>query len=411
LYALGMFLSLNMNSKYKVFTYKSTMWADAAGYYMYLPVSIIYQWDYDALPAGIDTLTGSGFYLLEDKKVVFTKYTSGVSYLQLPFFLVTHAYVKLTNEKADGFSKPYVNAMLFSGVFYMLLGLFLLYFVLNSFFDKRASLFAVLGLVLCTNLYFYGIEHPGLSHVYSFFLAALLLYIINKYREKRLFLIIPLMALLVLIRPTNLLLVGMLLVFYFNRVSWAEIKKIGVKKILFALVLGFLVFVPQMFYWHYASGSWITYSYKGEGFSNWNSPKILEVLFAPLNGFLTYAPIFVLAFIGWFFYKPINKAFTFGVIALFLLLVYVNASWWSWQFGCAYGGRAFVDYYPFLAFGLAAFIQRKVFLNQMTKVVFALIFFVFVTYNILFIYGYDDCWYSTTWDYGYILNVLRGDLS
>jgi hypothetical protein len=267
----------------------------------------------------------------------------------------------------------------------------------------------VIGLVLCTNLYFYGIEHPGLSHVYSFFLASLGLFIINKFKEKNLLLLMPLMALLVLIRPTNLLLVGMLLVFYFNQVSWEEIKKISWVKILSALFLSFLVFVPQMFYWHYVSGNWITYSYKGEGFTNWNSPKILEVLFAPLNGFLTYAPIFVLAFIG-LFYKPVNKTFTFGVMVLFLLLIYVNASWWSWQFGCAYGGRAFVDYYPFLAFGLAAFVQRNVFLNKMTKIAFTLLFLVFVTYNMLFIYGYDDCWYSSTWDYGYILKVLRGEL-
>jgi hypothetical protein len=134
MYVLAMFLSLNMNSKYKVFTYKSTMWADAAGYFMYLPVSLIYQWDYDALPPGIDTLTGSGFYMLQDKKVVFTKYTSGIAVLQLPFFVAAHLYAKMSGAEASGFSQTYVNGMLFSGVFYLLLGLYLLYFVLNFFF-------------------------------------------------------------------------------------------------------------------------------------------------------------------------------------------------------------------------------------------------------------------------------------
>jgi hypothetical protein len=399
-----------MNSKYKVYTYKSTMWADAAGYYMYLPVSLIYQWDYDALPLGIDTLTGSGFYMLQDKKVVFTKYTSGIAVLQLPFFGAAHLYTKVSGTEASGFSKPYVNGMLFSGVFYMLLGLFLLYFVLIGFFNKSSALLTVIGIALCTNLYFYGIEHPGLSHVYSFFLASLGLFIIHKYKTKKLLLLMPLMALLVLIRPTNFLLVGMLLVFYFNQISWESIKKISWINILSALILSFMVFVPQMFYWHYVSGNWITYSYQGEGFTNWNSPKILEVLFAPLNGFLTYAPIFIFAFWGYLF-KPLSKSFAIGTMLLFVFLVYVNASWWSWQFGCAYGGRAFVDYYPFLAFGLAYFIQEKIMKYKNRIIMFSIVFVLMIVYNIMFIYGYDDCWYSTTWDYGYILNVLRGDLS
>jgi len=33
------------------------------------------------------------------------------------------------------------------------------------------------------------------------------------------------------------------------------------------------------------------------------------------------------------------------------------ASWWDWQFGGSYGHRGFVDLFPVLAIGLAAFFE------------------------------------------------------
>ena len=62
LYLVGLLLSTNMNCKYKIFTYKSAMWADASGYYVYLPATFIYDWKAETMPKRMDTLTGLGFY-------------------------------------------------------------------------------------------------------------------------------------------------------------------------------------------------------------------------------------------------------------------------------------------------------------------------------------------------------------
>jgi hypothetical protein len=40
---------------------------------------------------------------------------------------------------------------------------------------------------------------------------------------------------------------------------------------------------------------------------------------------------------------------------VFVLDTYLIASWWDWQFGGSYGHRGFVDLFPILGIGLAAF--------------------------------------------------------
>jgi len=48
------------------------------------------------------------------------------------------------------------------------------------------------------------------------------------------------------------------------------------------------------------------------------------------------------------------------VIPTCLVLIadtYLIASWWDWQFGASYGHRGFIDLFPLLALGLAAFFE------------------------------------------------------
>ncbi len=395
-----MFLSLNMNSKYKIFTYKSTMWADASGYYVYLPATFIYQWDVNSMESGIDTLTGRGFEIQRDKNKLFSKYTSGISYLQLPFFAAAHLYTKITNGKSDGFSQNYVNALLFSGVFYFLLALFCLFYFLGFYFSKTTSLLTCIALALCTNLYYYGIEHPGLTHIYSFFLISFSLLLIKRGHPKIDIILMPIFALLLLIRPTNFVVILALIVIYVY-LNQTTLKDIRLKNILIGVAIGIALILPQMFYWHWVNGSCVMYSYKNEGFTNWHHPYILEVLFAACNGFFTYAPIFILSFIG-FKYYPINKLVTMVCLVSFVSILYLNASWWCWPFGCAYGARAFIEYYPFLALGLAAFLEH--FKDKKSFVYTTLLLFAIL--NMRLLYNYDDCFYGDTWDYNVIIDLL-----
>ncbi|MFM6983953.1 MAG: hypothetical protein ACKOXF_07460 [Chitinophagaceae bacterium] len=394
-----------MNSKYKIFTYKSTMWADASGYYVYLPATFIYQWDVKKLPSGIDTLTGRGFSTDTSKNAIFTKYTSGISYLQLPFFAAAHLYASITGEEANGFSQVYVNSLLFSGVFYLLLALFCLYYFLLDYFGKLPSLFTCLALLAATNLYYYGIEHPGLSHVYSFFLICGSLLLIQKNSRNMLIIVVPAAVLLVLIRPTNIVAVVTLLFIHFDLNAYSIRQFIKIRQLYIGLLAGLLFLIPQLFYWHSLTGQWLMYSYQNEGFIYWNRPFIAEVLLAACNGFLTYAPVFLLAFAG-LIWKPLTRINSIIILISFALITYLNASWWCWPFGCAYGGRAFIEYYPFLAIGLAAFINQFVDKGKKSTYTIAIILLALSFLNLKLLYNYDDCFYGGTWDYHVIRDLL-----
>ena len=381
------------------------MWADASGYYVYLPATFIYQWDVKQLPKGIDTLTGRGFSIDKSNNTIFTKYTSGISYLQLPFFGAAHLYAKISGKEADGFSQAYVNSLLFSGVFYVLLALFFLYFFLNEYFGKLPSLIACIALLACTNLYYYGIEHPGLSHVYSFFLISLCLLLIQKNSKNSLLIIVPASILLVLIRPTNIVAVLTLVFIHFDLNVYSIRQFFKIRNLYIGILIGSIFLIPQLLYWHTISGKWLMYSYQNEGFIYWNRPYIAEVLLAACNGFLPYAPVFVLAFIG-LIWKPLSLRNSIIVLSSFAIITYLNASWWCWPFGCAYGGRAFIEYYPFLAIGLAVFINQIHARGKMATSILVVILLGLAFLNLKILYNYDDCFYGGTWDYHVIRDLL-----
>jgi hypothetical protein len=409
LYLVGLLLSTNMNCKYKIFTYKSAMWADASGYYVYLPATFIYDWKAETMPKRMDTLTGLGFYYRDSGKMLFTKYTNGQCYLHLPFFLIAHAYCLMGGDVPDGFSQPYVDSLIWAGIFYLLAGFFLLYFVLKKYASAKASVITLVALFMCTNLYYYTIKHPGLSHVYTFFLVAFLLYLVQYFTPRKVLLILPVAALIVLIRPTNLTLPTMALLFGMAIHGKGFLKQVPKAYFFFGAILGFLIFIPQLLYWHTLTGHWFMYSYENEGFIYWNSPKILQVLFAPNNGYFMYAPILVFAMIG-LKYKPVSMQFTLATLALFILITYIHGSWHSPGFGCAYGARAYIDFMPIFAFGLAAFIQAILNKTKPIQLLSLIVILGFAFFNLKYIYGYDDCWHTGTWNYKGILNVLSGQL-
>jgi hypothetical protein len=51
------------------------------------------------------------------------------------------------------------------------------------------------------------------------------------------------------------------------------------------------------------------------------------------------------------------RAFLLPAVVVLAAETYVIASWWDWQFGGSYGHRGFIDLFPVLALGLAAFFE------------------------------------------------------
>ncbi len=413
IFPLALFLSFNKHSKDKINTYHGVIWADAAGYYVYQPIWFIYGNNASKFPIGIGDKTGNGFQLDSINNRVATKYPSGSAILQTPFFLTCHLLAKPLGYEADGFSKIYSFGLYFSGIFYCCIGLFLLSKFLALHFRPLISFISPLLFFAGSNLYYYSIDMPGMSHVYSFFLFSSIIYLTPYITSKSNFnyylLFYCCIILVLLTRPTNILL-GLFPFFYnikskvdfFARIRFLFFNKL---KITIAVLLAFLLAIPQFLYWHKTTGHFITYSYGNESFSFWKNPQLVEVWFSTNNGLFTYTPLVIGSIIGIFVMIKHIKWEGLFIGFLFLLISYIFASWWNWWFGCAFGARSFVEYYALLIIPFA-YLLEYTFRHKSYK--YAMILFIgFCCFlNMDIEYYYDGCFHGDVWDLTSYLKLL-----
>lgn len=409
--AVLIFLAFNKHSHDNFRSYHSVIWADGAGYHVYNPIWFIYGNNAIDFPPGIEMETGTGFKLDRTSNRVITKYTSGVAILQAPFFLAAHLLAPALNEAPDGFSPVYHKAIWLAGIFYGLLGLLFAYKFLKSLFDHRTALLTTATFLLCTNLYYYMLDASGMLHIYAFFLCAFFLHNLNNAKKSPAaasFLPVLLsLALLVLIRPIHIILV---LVFILlkpdNDASFNNSRFFlnNWKPLIPGALASIIIFIPQLIYWSQSYGSAIAYSYGEEGFTYLFSPRIAEVWFAPNNGLFTYAPVILLAVLALIF-QTLNKRVNSVVVLMpFLLLSWLLASWWNYWFGCSFGARGFVDYYPLLMIPVAAFLSN---VKSLTAKITVAVFLLFCLWlNMDFIYYYDGCFYGGDWNWSHYLSLI-----
>lgn len=262
-----------------------------------------------------------------------------------------------------------------------------------------------------------------MSHVYSFFLIALFIYRVPYYVQKQsvantLWIAVPL-AVAVLLRPTNMIIVLYLLLYQVN--TFKELKKRANLLIahwphlLLMLATLLIVFIPQMHYWHLVTGKWFVYSYQyskteNESFIYWNSPKIGKVLFGKVSGWLIYSPVMILSMAGLVWMIAKNKAQVWAILAVFLLILYINASWWCYTFDCGFGYRNLVEYYPVLAIPLAFMIDKmNIFKTKARRftILAAFILLSFINLRMAFIYKWDPCWSGTSWTWRNYETVMK----
>lgn len=351
LLAVFIFLAFNRNWKFGFFNYHDEIWADKAGYHVFLPATFIYQWDAAAFPPGSDYATGGGFQLDAWRNGVLTKYPPGVALMRIPFFLAAHIWALLSDSPADGFSPPYHAAAIIAGVFYALAGLYFVWRLLLLLTNRRMAWMGIIGTLLGSNLFYYITEEPGLSHVYSFFLLALLLWQLRLFQlsEKPHHLYTAAMAigLMFCVRPVNMLFLLPFLCWWLLLYGRYSFKK--VKTWLLAAACAALPALPWLAYRIYLQRQGFE-PYGDEGFVYWKSPHILKVLFAPENGFFPMSPFFLL-FIPAMLILLRKTGGMYRSLALtagttFLLITLTYASWWAWGLACGFGHRGFIDFYP-----------------------------------------------------------------
>ncbi|MGA3013005.1 MAG: hypothetical protein ABSD71_03105 [Bacteroidales bacterium] len=404
---LGLYLSNDINFVHRAGGGLPEITSDKADYYIYLPATFIYKWDIHKIPRKFESRS-PGIHFDYSRNKILTKTTCGVAIMWAPFFLITNFIATHWDPYPDGFSLFYERMTIFPEVFYLILGLFFLRRFLSRYFSRTVSYITVILLFAGTNLYYYGIDEGLMSHVNSFFLFCLFLFLLKKFldsEKKQYGLIVGIsfvFALAVLIRPTSIILltwIGFLDVKSFN--DFKDRLRLFLKPlyIITFLIAGFIIFLPQFIYWKYLTDHFFYYSYNNETFTHWKNPQIFSVWFAPLNGFFLYTPLALFFMVG--IIQMIKKKLMNGIFIgiFFIFISYLFSSWCCWYFGGSFGYRPFVEFYALLAIPFAWFIgtipKMK---NLYIRMMIMLLIIASVWYNLKLTYG--QRWYTgSTWSW------------
>ncbi len=190
---------------------------------------------------------------------------------------------------------------------YVIIGFVILKNLLLRYFSARVTIWTLLATALGTNIFFYTTHEAAMAHAGSFFLIILFLWLVDRWYDRQTLLNTlltgALLGFIALVRPTNILVVFILLLYRVK--SWNEFWQrilFFVKKFYLILIMlaGFILpWIPQFLYWHAVTGQFLFYSYGPHGGNFfWGQPHILETLFSFKKGWFIYAPMMGFAMVG-----------------------------------------------------------------------------------------------------------------
>lgn len=393
--------------------------SDGHGYYMYLPAFFIYNDPYMRFIKWIDDVGSfATTYFESPLGAMVDKYTMGTAVLQLPFFLAAHFLTLLINpSEATGFSYYYEWFNVLSACVYYVVGAYFSYKVARKYATEFNSKLAVLLCTIGSNLFHYISYDASFSHVYSFALISIFLYIISEkdvhdeldYKWYALLGIIY--GLIVLVRITDATVI--LLYILWNAMSIdvfrERIKHIRLSNSGVMFLSAVITFCPQIFYWYITTGQLFLNSYAktDTGFTYWNNPQILSVLFLFEKGIFFWCPIVLIAVVGGIFYRNRLRNAFFASGIFFLVYVYVISSWWCYTFGGGFSHRMFVNIMPLFIIFLSVTLDCNN-NNKIIKMSLLLIMQIAIAWNILSMLAY---WHRIIPYDGYTLtdvfNILK----
>jgi len=286
--------------------------------------------------------------------VTVNQWNAGSAIIWIPFFLFGHLTALLLNllkfpVAINGYSWPYEFAVGLGNIALGVVALFLLFDLGRKYVSEKLSLVGVILLTFGTNYLFYLMYEPVTSHVPSFFLFTLFLWLWKK--EKKKFWLLGLSAgLLVAVRTQDVVLVLPFLVYEF----WQN-KKSGLKLIMAT----FLAFLPQLLVWQKMFGQITKIPYLSGGSAGSFSllpTHLWEVLFSPRHGLFLWTPLLLLGLWGIKYFK--NTRLAKLLLIGFILEVLVTSSWSQWWQGASFGARFFVSSLPLFFLGIISLIER-----------------------------------------------------
>lgn len=326
----------------------------------------------------------------EDGKYI-NRFYCGTALLEAPFFFLGYGVAYAFNYELDGYSEPFAFSLVISAIFYTLLGFYFLYIIFRNYFQfsENNSLWIIVLGALGTNIIFYSTILAVFSHAYSFFAISIFIYYLIKTIEsqtaKNIFIVSLLLALIVVIRPVNILII-LFIPFFFNDLkSFFEFVKniLLTKNILYLLLGGIIPVFIQCWLWYMQTGHWIEWSYKQEGFY-FSHPEFFRSLFSFRRGLFIYCPLLFVSLFGIYFMWKESRWKSIWTLIFLLAFTYVISAWWHWTYGDTFGMRPFNDILPVFFILLAYLISN---LNNFKKIILTICLLA-TSLNLVYAYQY-----------------------
>lgn len=326
-------------------SYQGPIGFDRVFYYAYVR-SLVIDGDLDfSNEMAIRTPSIPSAVRYSDNGTPLNKYPIGMPLLALPFFGLAHVLVLsaaslgLTHLPADGYSAPYAMAFALAQLFWVLLGMILLYRTVAKYYNPKTAALAVITCWFGTNALYYTAADLMMSHAAALFSIAWCSYQSVRLRDScthwAAWLLVGISsAFVVLVRFQNavyLLVPGVAALWALGRALQTLPTARALLRPLVSLIGFLLAYAPQLCVWKIVYGSWLAYTYENESF-DWLHPHLVEALFDPNHGLAIWLPALVIGIAGCFLVAvrrrdPIALA---AVVAL-LIHLYVSAAWWYWR--------------------------------------------------------------------------------
>ncbi len=400
--------------------YQSIIKSDGRGYYAHLPALFIYN---DLNFQFFDSLDGRKYYdenlYYEYRSIIdgdtVNKYYAGTAIPMMPFFLMAHGLSRMSEtQPSDGYSKYYQISINIAAIVFLALTLWVMIMILRMHSVRESIIALSIPLIVFgTNWFYYVVAEPAMSHPYSVFFISLLALMSMKWNreveEKKrtgyLLLFALTLGLITVIRPLNGISGLFLLVFSKDPEDfWTKLRSMLMKPrvILTAVVLFVLPLTFQFSIYKVQTGNWWVYSYGEEGF-DFLHPQIINILFSYKKGLFLYTPLLLIALFGMRQLWLRNKWESALIAGYLILITYLFASWWNWQYGGSFSSRVYLDYFVLFIIPLGLFLnelKRRLFKWVTIAVVVLLALFCqFQTYQYRYgVIHWEDMNKETYWD-------------
>lgn len=284
-----------------------------------------------------------------------THHPAGLSFLLLPFYMLSALFAQLFNFELNGLSLPYQVSISLASIIYTVVGLyFLSRWIRLQGIDDKISAIVVLLIFFGTNLFQYSIVEPAMSHAYSFSAICFFLFQFNLYlitnKSKDMYWSAFALGLVLFLRPNNLLILLFLPFFYSGLRNFLNhiLQLLRSKAFFLSTGIVLLFVLVQLLIWNRYETQLYSDRYAAYGFY-WFQPKLREFLFGFEAGFFVYTPLCLFFLFGLI---PLSRSsgYASAIYLFFLfLLFYFFSAYSAYTYFDGLGIRVLVDYYSLFA--------------------------------------------------------------